>query len=70
MYYLFYKFDSFTESYIGFSDYLITAIVSLFIAGILCVPILIATGMYQTAKAPMGYDDKLNQQFKIKSSFL
>ena len=42
MYYLFYKFDSFTESYIGFGDYLLTAIVSLFVAGVLCVPILLA----------------------------
>ena len=54
MYSLFYKFDSFTESYIGFSDYLVTAIASLFVAGILCVPILLATTMYQGAKAPVG----------------
>ena len=67
MYYLFYKFDSFTESYIGFGDYLLTAIVSLFVAGVLCVPILLATMMYQGAKAPVAYDARLDQQFKIKS---
>lgn len=67
MYALFYKFDPFIESYVGFSDYLLTAIASVFIGGILCLPVLIASIMWQGAKAPMGYDQKLIQEFKLKS---
>ena len=68
MYYLFYKFDPFIEGrYIGLGDFFLTVIVSVFIGGLLCIPVLFAAMMYQGAKAPVGYDEKLAKEFKIKS---